>query len=768
LVMQFHFYELNNLPNMIIQIQGQDFDLGSFDMEVTEEYQHGYLADIWASVEGIPGSLITNNVTLVIPARWYPVGRISVSFSDGVGIDNFSLDVVCSESLEAVEQYGPGWTPAPSMAPSVQPSASPSAIPTVQPSSMPSSTPSGEPSSKPSASPSQQPSDMPSVSPSSAPSTTPSVSPSDVPSATPSVSPSSIPSSLPSAAPSAVPSTSPTAMPSSTESAFPSATPSSTPSSDCILDIEYSTQEFNYEPVSVLWRDEDSVTIGISQSWSDKELCLVGTLYESIEENTKVCETNGQVPPGEFAYHKVKCIDGHADVKIFLQDAMFSTYESVEAVPEKCEVIHAGFIEGAATVSYDVSIPCVAEAECPYPSQTICEGNDDMQIVPTIGFENEEAKTWWYGREVNAPDLSTYLVAKDAITTKTFDVPVDASALTLHFSFYEETDLVPLIIGIQGQEFVLGDFFKDQAESYQEGFLGDVYTLLESTGLNSNNATFVIPARWYQAGRLTVAFGQNVGIDNFGLDAVCGPSPEILSFETEPPTSSPTADCIPNVVYTSSGSADLNYLPIKILAADTDTVTISVSQVWSDEPVCLISTDYVSAETQEEACDTQANVPSGEFAYYKALCEDGFATVTMFVQDSLFADESLSSVPDICQPLEAGPNTISYQAVIPCGSESPNCPPIQSMSCDGNEVMAIVSESYQISANDMWMFSSTDSSQTHGAYILAENGEMTRSFDVPTDASELTVQFTFHELDNIDSMHVRVQVCSMELFLQCS
>jgi len=959
IVVKFDIYEEANLPSMTIQLQGQDFVLGSFDTTKQEELSHGYLGDIWTEVKGI--SLTSNNVMLTVPARWYPAGRLTVSFGDNVGIDNFSIEAICSTDLEALEEYGPGWTPAPSSIPSVQPSiepssvpsvspsAAPSANPSVGPSALPSMSPSSHPSSQPSGGPSTMPSSSPSESPSSTPTAMPSESPSHVPSSTPtlapsgspselpssipssspsaspstgpsappstgpsampssmpsqyptvgpssqpsarpsimpstvpsimpsaspsimpssppsggpsslpsivpSASPSSLPSTIPSASPSPLPSAHPSSLPSLSPSAHPSSTPtlapsaqpssspsslpsqmpsvkpssmpsmgpsanpsanpssspslqpsalpsaapssqpssvpniqpsaspsvqpsvapssvpSSSPSFDCIENIEYTPESgFDYPPIEVLWHDTDSVIIGVSQSWSDSPICLLATYYKSSETSEMTCETKGQVESGEFGYYKAECVNGYADVTVFLQDPLFSGELSVDSVPGECALIQAGLESGADTVSYNIHIPCAAEADmCPSPSPMVCAGDGSMEIVPLMDFENAEASSWWYGEEDSSSELSTYLVAQDSLVTKTFDVPIDSAAVNVHFSFYEISDLLPMVVGIQGQDLVLGDYRTNIEEGTQDGFFGDIWTVVTGNGLTANSITLTIPARWYPLGRLTVSFGPTVGIDNFSIDAECGSPLETLSYygpdSTEPPTAtpsdmptpSPTMDCVPNIVYTPSGSVKYDFPPIDIISTDMDTVTFSVSQVWSNNPVCLISTDYVSADTGDKTCDTKDNVPSGEFAFYKALCEDGFTTITMYVQDSIFT-EYLDEVPPRCEPLEAGPNTISYEVIIPCGSESTSCPPIAPKSCGVDDVSIHV-ENFDSGIHEGWMYSVLGESHKFNKYITTMDGEMQKSFDVPPDSSAVTLQFTFHELNELNSMQFRIQ-----------
>jgi len=700
----------------------------------------------------------------------------------------------------------------PSIVPTIQPSAFPSSLPSIMPSAVPSVTPSSAPSdvpsSEPSALPSVSPSTMPSAMPSSLPSATPSVTPTAYPSAVPSGSPTAYPSARPSALPSARPSTqpsvSPSVSPSTSPSQSPSDAPSASPTTDCIANILYipSGPMYVYEPISILWYDAGSVVIGVSQSWSDSPVCLVSVYYESSETQQMACDTKGQVDAGEFAYYKLQCnADGYATATIYLQDVMFAETPSVTSVPAECSLLQAGRDSGASTISYDVQIPCMVESQnCPEPAPLLCDGSSDVMVVePKVTFEDGEASMWWYGAEGHTSEFTTYLKAAVSATTKTFSVPMDSSAVIMQFSFYEETDLVPLMIAIQGQDFILGNFSTSVAELRNEGFLGDIWSVIESTSLRSNTAMFVIPARWYPTGRLAVSFGPNVGIDNFSLDSVCssidalgmyptytdspttkptvkptikptqmptgtpsvsptvGPTKMPSAVPTKAPTSQPTVDCIPNVVYLPEGTQFGEFSPINILSQDTNTVTFSVSQVWSPDEVCLVSTEYPSAETLTDACDTKDNVPPGEFAYYKAFCEEGFAVISMFVQDSIIQDFVPVVVPDICTPLQGGDNTLMVQALIPCIPESQECPPVGPLSCGGNDSMDITFEDFEISAPAGWMHGTVGQSHKYSNYATAVAGEMVKSFDVPPDASALTLQFSFHELGSTESMQVRIQ-----------
>jgi len=181
-------------------------------------------------------------------------------------------------------------------------------------------------------------------------------------------------------------------------------------------------------------------------------------------------------------------------------------------------------------------------------------------------------------------------------------------------------------------------------------------------------------------------------------------------------------------------------------------VTVAVSQDWSEDPLCLVAVDYLSAITSTDTCDESDNVPPGQFGYYQVQCDaSGYATITIYAQDSIFDGTVNLPADGRCSTIQSGPNTVSYEAIIPCSVESLSCEPIEPLSC-GTATVAVADETFATSDNG-WMHASL---QNPG--ITSTGGEMVKSFTVPSGSSSTTVTFTFTEIPStIEKVKFRVQ-----------
>ena len=639
------FHELQGLENATIRIQGSYLNLGSFEATSVDAPRTGFLGDIRATVSAVDET--SNQVQLIVPSSWYTGGRLTVAIGSGIGVTEFGIEAVCSET--GAPTTAPGSTPAPQQA---APSATPVAPPTPE---------------------------------------------------------------------------------------------------DCVPDIVYipSSNETSYSfpPIKILKQEGQNVTFAVSQTWSEDDVCLIATDYVSVKDDAPTCDPRDNVPPGEYALYTAKCVDGLAVITMYVQDKSFLSSSTVDNVPERCSPIASSQPN---TISYEVAIPCQAESEeCEVVVPSIvCDGSADMNVVTE---ENESGldATWLFG------------------TTKTFVVPSEAASLIVKFTFEELATLENATLRIQEHHLNLGPFDSSVAEALRKGYLGDVQATISSVSDDTNLVQLVIPKSWYSTtGRLTFSFGPGMDISSFSIDAVCSevetqaPSspPATSSPSGSPVTSPPLIDCVPHVVYTPSSEETYDYPPIQILKHRGEKVTFSVSQTWSDSRVCLIATDYVSADSGSPTCDPRDNVAPGEFATYSAQCVDGFAVITMYVQDTTFlASETVESVPDRCSPLAANaPNTVSYEITIPCELASEDCSDDEPAVCDGSDDMNIATEDFAGEGVESWLYGSKGSAGPL-SYLYAEEGETTKTFSVPTEASALFVIFDFHELEDLSKLLMRVQ-----------
>ena len=307
---------------------------------------------------------------------------------------------------------------------------------------------------------------------------------------------------------------------------------------------------------------------------------------------------------------------------------------------------------------------------------------------------------------------------------------------------------------------------------------------MESVAPAANVATLVIPSRWYPMGRLSVSFGQGIGIDNFSIEAICTstlesldlygpgftPTPTMIptitpsampsGYPSATPSASPSADCVPDIKYSQSGSLMFDYPPIEIVSHDGNTVVFGVSQTWSDNPICLVSTNYFSSELAQETCDTKLSVGPGEFAYYKAQCENGYASVTLFVQDEIIPQgEVVPFIPEMCLPLVGGSHTVSYRAQIPCVVEAYGCPPPMPLVCDDIGDMAVVPVvDFEHGEAFSWVYGGEGTMPGYTSYLVSRGTETAKAFDVPVDSSGVVLKFFFYEEVDLPRMIINIQV----------
>jgi hypothetical protein len=350
--------------------------------------------------------------------------------------------------------------------------------------------------------------------------------------------------------------------------------------------------------------------------------------------------------------------------------------------------------------------------------------------------------TWSYSSRGTNP---VTLIAQGTQTSKTFAVPKQSSAAVIRFTLHELVQSLPSVkVRIQDTYLNLGSFSQAQVEAGKDGSFGDIRASLVGVTATKNQVVLSIPSNWYSSGRLTAAFPAGVGIETFSIDAVCSSTVAPSQAPTAIPSASPTVNCIPDVIYEPSIPQAYNFEPIAILKQEGQNVTFTVSQTWDEDKVCLIATDYVSAKDSAPTCDPRDNVPAGEFAMYTAKCVNGYAVISMFVQDSIFpASASVPSIPARCSPIASSqPNTISYKVTIPCVIDSQDCVAYEPASCASGGALAVISEG-EVAEND--------SSWLHGAAGL------TKTFNVPSNSDKLTVTFTLRELTDVPTLMVRVQ-----------
>ena len=492
------------------------------------------------------------------------------------------------------------------------------------------------------------------------------------------------------------------------------------------------------------------MTFSVSQTWSNSPVCLLATEYSFNDAGDKTCDDNDNVAPGEVGSYTAICHDGVAEITVFVQDAIFAGANT--EVSGLCE----RFESGENTISYAISIPCLESDVCgEIPPLEACEDDSDM-IIAEENFEAEGAtESWFYADAMQDDELTTFLVPEDEETSKTFSVPSEASAVSITFDMYELADSDHVYLRIQDSYPDLGRFSLASNDD-KSGFFANIRATVVSLGESMNQVTLVIPSSWFTTGRLTFGFKGAVGIDNLVVTSICGYTTAPTGSPTGGPTGSPTVlpECI-EITPSSPSSHEFDFGPVQIISHDGESVSFTVSQTWSDSPVCLLATEYTSVDG-EMACVDKSYVAPGEVGLYTAFCVDGVAEINIFVQDALFSG-STAVVPGICELFESGDNTLSYAVTIPC-VDTPSCDELpEPLTCSSDSDMVLSEENFEAEGEaDSWFYASAVKDNVLTTFIVPEGDEMSKAYTVPSGASAVSVTMDLYELSGTDGIYLRI------------
>lgn len=92
-------------------------------------------------------------------------------------------------------------------------------------------------------------------------------------------------------------------------------------------------QKFATIPIVIVAQDTTEVTFSVTQSWLDHPACFVATDYVSTS-NVQTCEREDNVAPGEIDTYTAICINGVAQVTIYVHSSAFDTVTDTTQAPE--------------------------------------------------------------------------------------------------------------------------------------------------------------------------------------------------------------------------------------------------------------------------------------------------------------------------------------------------------------------------------------------------------------------------------------------------
>jgi hypothetical protein len=284
------------------------------------------------------------------------------------------------------------------------------------------------------------------------------------------------------------------------------------------------TQKFATMPIQILSQDATEVKFSVMQSWLDHPACYVATDYLSTT-NSQTCERVDNVAPGEIDTYTARCSNGLAQVTIYVHSSEFDAITDDATVPERCDPVGEG-----QTVSYTFNVPCGVEegSDACEPTPELTCAQFGSPIISSEDFEmSEQAQSWLFASTGLASSL--YLSANSPEVSKTFEVPMDSSEITLEFDFYESADWTSddeIFIRINGVYLDLVSYISGTSEGTKTGTFGDLAASVTTSG-NNHSVQLTIPDTWYPVGRLTLGFkvstniAETVGFDNVVLSSAC-------------------------------------------------------------------------------------------------------------------------------------------------------------------------------------------------------------------------------------------------------
>jgi hypothetical protein len=283
------------------------------------------------------------------------------------------------------------------------------------------------------------------------------------------------------------------------------------------------TQKYATVPIEIVAQGTSAVTFSVMQSWLDHPACFVATDY--LSTNGQTCERNDNVAPGEIGTYTAICSNGVAQVNIYVHSSAFDTEKDNAEVPERCDPIGEG-----QAVEYSFDVPCAVEegsdACAPTPELT-CD-HFDSQTISSENFEKSgDTQSWLFAVEGSSLGLSADIPE----VSKTFEVPVDSSEITLEFDFYEsdhwESD-DEVYIRINGVYLDLISYTSGTSEGTKTGTFGELSASMMTSG-SIHHVELTIPDSWYPDGRLPIGFKvttskkheEAFGFDNIMLSSAC-------------------------------------------------------------------------------------------------------------------------------------------------------------------------------------------------------------------------------------------------------
>lgn len=323
---------------------------------------------------------------------------------------------------------------------------------------------------------------------------------------------------------------------------------------------------YKSNPIMIADEQTTSVSFNVKQSWStqDGSLDSLGVYYELPVEEKMVCNESTNFSQ-ESPVYTAKCVDGVAEVALFVRDNSFQGHMDVSpTVPSTCS--NALEPPAGEVVMFFFTIPCDQSDEsfCPNSktegvdrsSRQIRDDEEDQINIKTnqitCGDVHEEtfespgdALSWEGGIESSSEAFGNFLGrfgSYNPEVQKVFKMPTEASSVTIRFKLYdinggstEDT----LQLGIQNS-WVDMNLTTEATQYHQDEAITLRDRAYDRTSFSTSRADnsydiieMVIPKRWWSNHNNELPFGFKVvtmndinddsyGIDDFTIVVDCG------------------------------------------------------------------------------------------------------------------------------------------------------------------------------------------------------------------------------------------------------
>ena len=575
--------------------------------------------------------------------------------------------------------------------------------------------------------------------------------------------------------------------------------PTSTPTTVCPYEAVFEEEQSNYQseplvdPIDIISFDNTSVTFAVSQPWTNETLCVISTYYHSGNDIYE-CPSETNVGFGPIGEYTAECIDGEAVVVLYVHDESFPVLsDTVIDVPEKCPV----FNDGSQTEMRTYTLSCAREETdlCPYPVKEICS-DLETNTIAYDGFDTAESVNSFVDGHQGSFGDQFYLKldARHREVYKSYMIPALSESADINFAVVYSLENAPDFIYAR-----VGDFDIPIVEGYS-GFArnaaGDVAIYvsvgfpMELNDFGVLNVTLAIPSNVFTEN--TLAFGLRIdgigssesvaGLEDVSVSMVCAspsstpsstpsaspstiPSLRPSLHPSSSPSGTPTTVCPYEAVFEGEQS---NYQseplvdPIDIISFDNASVTFAVSQPWTNETLCVISTYYHSGNDIYE-CPSETNVGFGPIGEYTAECIDGEAVVVLYVHDESFPvlSDTVIDVPEKCPVFNDGSQTEMRTYTLSCAREETDlCPyPVKEI-CSDLETNTIAYDGFDTAESVNSFVDGHQGSFGDQFYLKldARHREVYKSYMIPALSESADINFAVvYSLENApDFIYARV------------